>query len=153
MTSSALIDSSGLLLSLKFRLSTGIFTLRKSIRCLLINSTAICMFSVWFWLLILLKKIAQSFDSRLQTCVIICDISKTFDRVWYKGILFKLQQLGTKGHHFDWVSNYLKDRRQRVFIAQSQSQFRNITSGVPQGSVLGPLLFLIYVNDITENYH
>ena len=49
------------------------------------------------------------------------------------------------------VSYYLKDRRQRVFIGQSHSQFKTISSGVPQGSVLGPLLFLIYVNDISEN--
>jgi len=62
-------------------------------------------------------------------------------RVWQKGLLFKLQQLGIEGQPFDWGFNYLKDRRQRVFIGQSQSQFKTIPFGVPQGSVLDPLLF------------
>ena len=67
-------------------------------------------------------------------------------------MLFKLQQLGIEGQPVDWVSNYLIDRRQRVFIGQSQSQCKTITSGTcDPGFSFGPLLFLTFVNDITDN--
>ncbi len=80
--------------------------------------------------------------------MVFCDISKAFDRVWHRGLLFKLRQNGISGVLVNWVSSYLQNRSQRVFVGSTLSDEKQINAGVPQGSVLGPLLFLIYVNDI-----
>ena len=79
------------------------------------------------------------------------DISKAFDRVWHPGLLHKLEQNGISGDLLLWMSDYLSDRTQCVVLNSVTSTKKDITAGVPQGSVLGPLLFLIYVNDISEN--
>ena len=83
--------------------------------------------------------------------MIFCDISKAFDRVWHRGLLFKLKQNGINGLLLDRIENYLSHRTQKVFIGSSMSNLKYTSAGVPQGSVLGPLFFLVYVNDIIDN--
>ena len=83
--------------------------------------------------------------------MVFLDVSKAFDRVWHRGLIFKLRQFGIDGDLLTWITDYLDDRKQRVVIKSYMSSFKNVRAGVPQGSVLGPLLFLIFVNDISSS--
>ena len=92
---------------------------------------------------------AKSRNNRKPTDIAFLDFSKAFDSVRHEHLLFKLEHHGIDGRALQWFRNFLTGRMQRVVICGTYSSWSPVLSGVPQGTILGPVLFILYVNDIS----
>ena len=96
-------------------------------------------------------RIARAFNRSGATRAVALDVSKAFDRVWHAGVLHKLKSYGISGQIFGLISSFLSNRRLRVVLDGKSSQEYLLNTAVPQGAILGPTLFLQYINDLPDD--
>ena len=102
-------------------------------------------------LMYLTHNLYNALDKGRDTTAVFLDISKYFDKIWHDGLIFKCKhEFYISGNLLSWLKSYLTDRHQKVRIEDSYSNMQTINAGCPQGSVLGPLLALIYLNGLAN---